>query len=32
MGDTITHLDSLEAIQLLLQDIHACLDPKAGWS
>ena len=28
MGDTITHLDSLEAIQLLLQDIHSCLDPK----
>ncbi len=28
MGDTITHLDGLEAIQLLFHDIHTCLDPK----
>lgn len=28
MGDSIAHLDGLEAIQLLFHDVYTCLDPK----
>lgn len=28
MGDTLPHLDGLEAMQLLMQDVHSCLAPK----